>query len=150
MGLENLSQDEAEKLISTSKRYSGNKESWFPSPGELLEFDLVSTDQKEYFLLSIRSGRIELQKVSSQLRVRKIHVLLRLDLGNKPHTNPDGEKIEGPHLHRYREGYGDKFAIPLPRDIFTDPTDSYVTIQEFMTFCNIIHQPIISKRIDQW
>jgi len=79
-----------------------------------------------------------------------MHVLLRLDLGNKPHTNPDGEKINGPHLHRYREGYGDKFAIPLPLDLFTSPDDPYVTVQEFMKYCHIIRKPIISRRIDQW
>ena len=150
MTSEDLTQEEADRLIAIGKSYLGNEKYQFPSNGELLEFPLVSTDQKEYFQLSVRSGRIDLQKVSSQLRVKKIHVLLRLDLGNKPHTNPNGDKIEGSHLHRYYEGYGDRFAIPIPREIFTDPADSYITIQEFMNYCNIIHKPIISKGIDQW
>ena len=37
--------------------------------------------------------------------------LLRLDFG-KPHRNPDGEHLDCPHLHRYREGEGLAWAEP--------------------------------------
>jgi len=66
MSSEDLSQEEANNLISTDKYYLGDDEFLFPSAGKLLEFSLVSTDHKEYFQLSIRSGRIDLQKISSQ------------------------------------------------------------------------------------
>jgi hypothetical protein len=35
-------------------------------------------------------------------------VLVRLDLGGAPHRNPFDEEIGVPHLHLYREGFGDK------------------------------------------
>jgi hypothetical protein len=37
---------------------------------------------------------------------------MRLDLDGPPHRNPDDEEIPWPHLHVYREGYGDKWASP--------------------------------------
>jgi len=38
--------------------------------------------------------------------------MLRYDNGGR-HTNPDGEKFEGPHIHLFKEGFNDKFAYPV-------------------------------------
>jgi hypothetical protein len=61
---------------------------------------------------------------------------LRLDIGGGRHSNPDGEVIDGPHLHIYTEGYGDKWAYPLP-DEFTDDISLMVKFVEFLRCCKI-------------
>ncbi len=102
---------------------------------------------KEEFLLDMHRGSINLKKVTYQERVRKSIVLLRLDLGTAPHRNPNGEEIPPLHLHRYREGFGDKWAFPLPRDCFEDLNDLYQILKDFMKFCNIVKPPVIRRRI---
>ena len=66
-------------------------------------------------------------------------------LGGAPHRNSDGEEIPALHLHMYREGYGDKWAIPVPADRFTSTTDPWETLEEFMRFCNITQPPRIER-----
>ena len=68
-------------------------------------------------------------------------ILARLDFGGAPHRNPDGEEIASPHLHVYREGFGDKWAFPVPTDTFTDLADLWRTLQNFMHYCNIVELP---------
>jgi hypothetical protein len=72
-------------------------------------------------------------------------VLVRLNFGGAPHRNPDGEEIDSPHLHLYREGFGDKWAIPVPGDVFGDVTDQWRTLQDFMQYCNIAEIPLIRR-----
>ena len=71
--------------------------------------------------------------------------LVRLDFGGPPHTNPDGEEISTPHLHVYRENYGDRWAIPLPEEQFNDLADTWTTLQDFMGFCQITEPPRLIK-----
>ena len=71
-------------------------------------------------------------------------ILLRLDLGFGGHRNPDDTEIRGPHLHVYREGYGDKWAYSLPKN-FTNSEDVFITLDEFMNYANIITKPNINK-----
>ncbi len=71
-------------------------------------------------------------------------ILARLDLGGPPHRNPDGQEILCPHLHLHREGYGDKWAYPLPVD-FTNPNDAWLILNEFMDYCNIVDKPDIRR-----
>ena len=79
---------------------------------------LVSSDEREHFFLDInRRSRNEL-KVTHQNRARRTEVLLRLCAGGPPHRNPDGTEVESPHIHVYREGYGDKWACSVPSSRF--------------------------------
>lgn len=72
-------------------------------------------------------------------------ILARLDFGGAPHRNPDGEEIGSPHLHLYREGYGDKWAFPVPDHHFANPNDPWLALQDFMRFCNIVEPPVIRQ-----
>jgi len=69
--------------------------------------------------------------------------LARLDFGGAPHRYPDGEEIDIPHLHLYKEGFGDKWAYPVPSKKFSNPSDPRLMLEDFMQYCNIIEQPII-------
>jgi hypothetical protein len=84
-------------------------------------------------------------KVKMQNRGRQVVVLVRLDLGGAPHRNPDGEDIPVPHLHVYREGFGDKWAVAVPADQFTATSDVWRTLDEFLRFCNVTQPPHIER-----
>lgn len=141
----NLTQAEADALIAMEKHRINEDRGDFPMGGQSLVLPLQSADKREQFLLDLSRGRIDLLKVKMQNRGRQMVVLVRLDLGGAPHRNPDDEEIPAPHLHVYREGYGDKWAIPVPADRFTATTDHWTTLDEFMRFCNITQPPHIER-----
>ena len=70
-----------------------------------------------------RLSRINALKGTYQTRARQVMVLVRLCFGGGAHRNPDGVRITSPHLHTYREGFGDKWAMPLPEVQFPHSAD---------------------------
>ena len=145
-----LTQDEADALIALPKSKANHDTTYYPDQGGFLVIPLVSADKKENFLLDIKRGRIDLQKVTYQNRARQAVILVRLDLGGAPHRNPDGEEIACPHLHIYREGYSDKWAGTVPADLFVDTRDLWQALMDFMRYCNITEPPDIQKGILEW
>lgn len=96
-------------------------------------------------MLDVTRAQIKLTKATYQDRARQVIILMRLDLDGPPHRNPDGTEIPCPHLHRYREGYGDKWADPAPVGRYTDTFDLFSTFEAFMQHCNITDPPNIQK-----
>ena len=96
-------------------------------------------------MLDVTRAQIKLTKATYQTRARAAIILMRLDLDGPPHRNPDGEEIPCPHLHLYREGYGDKWAIPAPLDRYPTSLDMFLTFEAFMNHCNITEPPHIQK-----
>ena len=140
-----LSQTEAEWLIGLEKRRVDDKEWNYPSLGGGISIPLVSFDEKEQFMLDIRRSRVNLLKGSYQNRARRIVSLIRLCFGGVSHHNPDGEEVGTPHIHIYREGYGDKWAYPLPGDEFTTLDSQWQVFQDFLRYCNITDSPHIRR-----
>jgi hypothetical protein len=141
----NLTQAEADALIAMEKHRVNEEHNDFPMGGQSLVLPLQSPDKREQFLLDLSRGRIDLLKVKMQNRGRQVVVLVRLDLGGAPHRNPDGEEVSVPHLHVYREGFGDKWAVPVPVGSFTATNDAWQTFEEFTRFCNITQPPHIDR-----
>lgn len=141
MTLFELSQSEADALIKVEKMRIDNKIWDFPSPGESVHVNLASTDKKESFILDVQRGRIALAKATYQTRVHVVIPLVRIDVGGRPHRNPDDVEVPSPHIHLYREGYGDQWAYPLPFSDFPTPSDLWSTLYDFMSYCNIIEPP---------
>ena len=141
----NLTQAEADALTAMEKHRVNEDRNDFPMGGQSLVLPLQSVDRREQFLLDLSRGRIDLLKVKMQNRGRQVVVLVRLDLGGAPHRNPDGEEIPVPHLHVYREGFGDKWAVPVPSDRFTATNDVWRTLEEFLRFCNVTQSPHIER-----
>ena len=102
---------------------------------------LVSVDKREHFTLDITRAQIKLTKATYQTRARQAIILLRLDLDGPPHRNPDEQWIPCPHLHVYREGYGDKWALPAPASDYPNPADLVSTLSAFMQQCHIVDPP---------
>lgn len=143
MSLE-LTQQEADALLAMNKHRQDDKQYIFSDITGSLRLPLRSEDGREEFSLDIYNGKIELTKYTYNTRARKTVILARLDLGGSPHRNPDGVEIPCPHLHLYREGFGDKWAYKVP-PLFGLMTDAFQSLQEFMTYCNITNKPDIQR-----
>lgn len=141
----NPSQSEADALISMEKVRVDNQSWDYPSIGGRISIPLTSKNKRENFILDVSRGQIDLLKGTYQNRARQVVVLVRLDFGGQPHRNPDEEEILSPHLHVYREGFGDKWAVPVPVDIFTDMSNLWQALQDFMRYCNITEPPNIER-----
>jgi hypothetical protein len=140
-----LTQAEADMLIALAK-YKVDDQLWdYPSLSGAISIPLVSVDKRERFLLDVRRGRINSLKGIYQTRTRQVVVLVRLCFGGGPHRNPSGERIPSPHLHIYREGFGDKWAMPLPEVQFPHSADLWQMLQDFMHYCKIVEPPHIDR-----
>lgn len=140
-----ITQAEADAPIAMERHRADDKDCLFPESGGRLAIALTSLDKRENFMLDITRAQIELTKATYQNRARQAIVLMRLDLDGPPHRNPDDREILRPHLHIYREGYGDKWAIPAPVDIYPNVHDLFSTFEAFMRHCNITDVPRIEK-----
>ncbi|MCS7189951.1 MAG: hypothetical protein NZ933_09205 [Bacteroidia bacterium] len=135
------SESEAHSMITAPKEYRD------PAPliieyrkGFRRTFDLYSSGRQGQFKIDIYFGWGE--KMTFQLRVENV-ILVRLDIGYKPHRNPDFEKLSVPHLHLYREGYESRWAYPLPAYFFPCLHDPEQTLEAFLQFCSVTKKPII-------
>ena len=139
-----LTQGEADALIAMEKHRVDDASHTFPAAGKLT-VPLQSPDRKEQFLLDITRGRIDLSKATFQNRARQVFVLVRLDIAGPPHWNPDGVEVPCPHLHIYREGFGDKWALPVPAGLFPRVDDLMATLTDFYAYCRITRPPLIER-----
>lgn len=136
-----IDQATADSLLAMTKRRSDNDIRKYPSLGGKLIVPLVSCDQSEEFMFDINESTLSLAKVTYQTRARTSVILARLDIAGAPHRNPDDTEVGVPHLHLYREGFGDKWAVEVPMHHFRDLTDKRQTVQDFLDFCNVIDHP---------
>lgn len=135
-----LTQEEADRLLRAPKRFKQPARMLLPSPGIRHEFALELEEGEaddEELLLDVNYTALRFSKWTHQLRVRRRIILARLDVGSAPHTNPDGRKLPGTHLHLYREGANDAWAHPVPLDEFPHLTDPRETLLDFLVFCGI-------------
>lgn len=141
----NLTQSEADALIAMPKIRVDETQVEYPGLGGKVSVPLVSENKRENFLLDVSRGRIELKKGTYQTRARQIIILVRLDFGGPTHRNPDDEEIPCPHLHVYREGYGDKWAMAVPADAFPNVADAWATLSDFLRYCNVTEPPRFTR-----
>jgi len=152
-----ITQNEAGHLLQIPKKRINNDRHQFPLGGAAISLPILSTDDREQFLIDINRGSIAL-KCTYQNRYQKTVVLVRVDLNGPPHTNPDvseaplpilrshvGKTLPGKHLHLYVEGYMDKWAIPLPESKFTNQNDIFESLNDFFSYCNVVEPPIVQK-----
>lgn len=108
-----LTQQEADRLIDTLKQVINLDEIFVPSIGGQLNF-LVNDEKSKKYKVNISRGKIEVNKCTYQGRTDVDIPLIRIDVGeNCFHKNPNGEKIQGPHIHIYNEEYGMAYAEKL-------------------------------------
>lgn len=142
---DDLTQAEADALLGLDKRRASDDRVALPDLGRKLSVELLSTDKRERFNLDMNRSYVSLSKYTLQTRGRVVAVLARLDIDGAPHTNPDDEELPCPHLHLYRQGYGDKWAFPVPLAHFKNLSDRWQTLLDFMTYCRIVEPPLFDR-----
>lgn len=138
-----LTQTEADALLAMERHRADDSTYDYPGLGGSIRIPLLSPDKREQFMLDVTRSQINLAKGTYQNRARSVVILARLDFGGQPHRNPDDVEVLSPHLHLYREGFGDKWAYPLPADVFSNVADRWQTLQDFMRFVNVTRAPDI-------
>jgi hypothetical protein len=103
-----LEQWEANRLLATPKIYSSDAVVDLSRDAHN-DYQVETHDGTEFFLFDVRGPGRNPRKARFQLRYRRNIVLARMCL-TVSHTDPDGTKVDGPHFHRYREGYDARFA----------------------------------------
>jgi hypothetical protein len=143
-----LSQTEADRLLALVKVLAERGPIDFPLPGTMQQLELHSEDGRDEFQIDVnRKGRIKVSKCTYQERYQVVEILLRLDIDGPPHENPDGTEVPCPHLHIYREGYGDKWAHPTPSAAFGNTSDLIQTLIDFLRYCGVRDIPDVQHGI---
>ena len=137
-----LTQAEADALIAADKDFV-DPQPIYLKPGLDESHDLQSKDRRERFILDIWRGTIRLSKARYQTRGRKAIILVRLDFGGAPHTNPDESQVGPDHMHVYREGYEDRWAVAADPAEFHGLKDMGLALEDFCVFCHIQGVPQI-------
>jgi hypothetical protein len=141
-------QQEADALMRLEKHCDPAQTYDFPGLGGHLRIPMLSGDRRAEFTLDVQRGSIALGKNTYQTRTMTAVVLARLDIGGGPHRNPDGAEVPCPHVHTYREGYGDRWAHPLP-DGAGGASDYWGLLSWFMDICNVATRPNIARGLFQ-
>ena len=132
-----MTTEEAKKLINMLKQRVTDTTLKFPQLGNRIEFEVKALKEDEKFIVNIKRGNVDRKKCTYQGRTYiNSTVLMRLDVTNSFHINPDGKKIQGTHLHIYNEENGMGVAIPF--DI--ENADLYEYCLEFFKKFNIIEE----------
>ena len=142
-----LPQAVADALLAVEKRKVNDNQWRFPYTGGKTIIPLESMDGREIFSLDLHRGRINLTKNTFQNRARRSVILARLDIGGPPHRNPDDVEVPAPHLHLYVKGYADKWAVPVPHEHFSDVSDTWQTLLDFLKFTNVTDPPNIRREL---
>ena len=138
-----LLQSEADQLMQMVKHFVHPPATIAIPPGVDDSYDLAGPSDREKFLLDVWRGTYRLSKLKFQNRVRTAIVLVRLDVDGAPHTNPDGQRFAGTHLHLFREGFDDRWAYPVDPQKFSVLSDPGQTFHDFCAFCSIDSPPAV-------
>ncbi len=142
-----ISELEAQQLIEMDKVSTSPERLALPDLGGKVIMPFRSPDGREEFCISLSRSSFSLEKRNYHLRGRKIIGLARLDLDGPGHRNPDGEEIGPRHLHVYRQGYGLKFAVEIPKALFRNLDNMLVTLEDFFRYCHVISPPEIKASL---
>lgn len=142
-----ISQELADALIQMRKVKCTDTTLHYPIKTRTEIIPLQSEDGREQFFLDIHQGQINLKQTTLQNRGRQVIILVRLDLHGPPHKNPDGVIVPCPHLHRYREGYADKWAEPAPEERFSNLADPWTTFLQFLAYCNVVDSNAFTRSL---
>ncbi|MEG2353727.1 MAG: hypothetical protein RSB70_03685 [Clostridium sp.] len=105
---------------------------------------LKSQSSNDSFILNIDRGTINIRKIKYQTRHNSTNtILLRIDTHGPRHQNPDGEYIDCPHIHIFKEHCDDKWAYPLDSNIFKNPNDFLELLKDFLIYFNVKDIPDI-------
>ena len=152
-----LTQAEADSLLKMSKEFMDADTLEFTQT-QPMSYDrlLQSLDRREQFLLNVERGRRKRIRLKYQTRARKIIVLARIELNGPAHWNPPespyrpSERLEGTHVHLYREKFEDRIAFTIedvPGLVIRDVNNGVLCLEDFLRFCGLNKWPNIQLTI---
>lgn len=110
-----MTEELAEHLIKMLKKVVDNKDVIIPQLGDKTYVNIEPSkevDCSDKFLIQIFKSKRDLEKCSfSAMYLPTKEQLLRIDVGGAPHTNPDGTKISGNHMHIFVDGNEVRYAM---------------------------------------
>ncbi len=141
--------------IQERKKYIENYFN-FPRQNEFITLNAQGSQTQNNYLIDINKKQATLERVTFQGRHRVNIILLRMDIGTKPHTNPDKTLISGNHIHIYKDGYHDTFAYELNDPVLNELNPAFDLTKfktknhtnlfiAFSEFCNFDQCPIIKQ-----
>ena len=141
--LDHLNDIQVQNLINSIKQFKESLPIEMPAFGKIKDDTLVLGvyEQIEYKLHRYRHP-IDMSRYSIHLRFKETNdILIRLDINNGSHRNPNGEIIPQNHIHIYKDSdYAkDAFAYPLPTE-FTDLQSIFTALEQFLLYTNIRNQ----------
>lgn len=147
-----LTNSEIKNLIDIKKYPCSSASIDFPLQGETIDIELCNDTGRIKFQADINRANRIVNKLTLQLRHKKIFRLRRIDF-NGNHKNPPGPAPDDiflgfeeysfnrlDHIHFYIEGYNDRWALPLtvlPEIGLLDSDDAYEKMIKFFNFCNV-------------
>lgn len=121
----------------------------WPKKGKNLAVPCYSKDNRESFEITINRGKIEVRKINyQQLYSQDKSILFRIDNIGPRHQNPDGNYIDCPHIHIYKEGYGDKWAYSLNEIIGIVTENPIELFEAFLKYINVTDTPHIEYQLE--
>jgi hypothetical protein len=132
-----LTQAEADALIAMEKHRVNEDRSDFPMGGESVVLPLQSADKREQFLVDLGRGRIFEEGQNAEPRAPGCRVGEARSRWCAPSEPGRGGNPGSPSSPLPR-GFGDKWAVAVPRDRFRKIADVWTTLEDFMRFCNIM------------
>lgn len=116
------------EIIQREKKFQ-DKSINFPAKGEYITLNIKDNKDTEY-IYDITRNRATLYKCTYQERHHISIQLLRLDIDNRLHHNPDDTVVSGNHIYVYSDNYGDKYAFELD-DPILNKINPYFDLNRF-------------------
>lgn len=136
-----LTDAEARILIELEK-VATDKRIDIPVGAKKEHLNLARTEEPNDNIMRIyiKRGKRNINKCSFNVVYNKSITLLRLDIEpGRLHQNPDGRDVPNPHLHIYRDGYDDRYAIPAP-ECFTDTSNLAQSLYDLLGYSKVINR----------
>lgn len=142
--LDHLTPNQVERLIKALKHFKKQLPIEMPEFGRLNDDTAVLSvaENIEYKLHRYRHP-LENNRFSIHLRFKENNEhLIRLDINNGTHRNPDSTIIPQNHIHIYTDSdfAKDAIAYPLPTE-FTDLESIFSALEQFLSYTNIQRTP---------
>ncbi|MCL1949137.1 MAG: hypothetical protein FWF59_05350 [Turicibacter sp.] len=135
-------------LLKIPKEFIDNSMIDMPEIGGKVRRFIRAKETPVDFILDITRGRINEVNITYFIRQdNQNKKLLRLDITDKLHINPDGEHIRAPHIHLADEGWDLKWAYPLDnakvKHIFSNRDDMIALLQDLLKYFTVENIPLI-------
>lgn len=140
MNIEDLNDQEIQILLNSLKKCQKEIPDDIPLIGKIKDdTPVIDFSNKVEYILHRYRNPINIQRFSLHIRFKFTNeILIRIDINNGSHRNPDGKIISENHMHIYRQSEDyrvDAYAQPLPNSI-NNVSSLFSVLIEFLEYTN--------------